>query len=298
MIHIINRHNQHLYASVLRQMHELRHTVFVEEKGWKTLARDDRLEFDQFDTDEAVYFLKLDKDDKILGGMRLVPTVQPTQLGTIFSQWCHFEAPPRSPEIWEWSRYFIVDNKYRSKAGYPVFYELFFAILEYAVKKGIQGLSGFLEAVTLPRLSALPWNIRYLGNIVTYGGANGEPEGKGAAILVEIDRRMLRITKRMKKMTEPYFALPLGDRSPAPHMAYPPEVCFRFLDFLEEHPEHVDTLIAFSSLFYEQRDGTRSSLKDQALGWVEEEQEHYLVEGFDPAAMTANLSHTYSYRAQ
>lgn len=218
MIHIINRYNQHLYADTLDQMYALRHKIFVDGKGWKKLHRPSGLDIDQFDTEETVYFLKLDNDGNILGGMRLVPTTCPTQLTTIFKDWCHFKEAPKSADVWEWSRYFIVDNKYRSKAGYPVFYELFFAILEYAVSKNIVALTGFLEAVTLPRLNALPWKLDYLGNITTYGGTNGEPEGKGAAVQVTVDRRMLRITKRLKKMTAPYFALPLGDESPAPHM--------------------------------------------------------------------------------
>lgn len=271
MIHIINRFNQHLYADTLDQMFRLRYQVFVEGRGWKALEQESGFDIDQFDTDDTVYFLKLDEDEKILGGMRLVPTTRPTQLGTIFEKWCHFSAAPRTDDTWEWSRYFIADNKYRSKGGFPVFYELFFGILEYAVARNIKALTGFLEAKTLPRLNALPWQVDYLGNIVNFGGVNGEPAGRGAAVKVSVDKRMLKITKRMKKMTKHYFALPLGDESPAPHRAYSADVCFKFLDFIEESPEHIDALIGVANIFYDQRIGSRESIRGQAADWLQKE---------------------------
>jgi len=298
MIHIINRFNQHLYADILDQMFQLRHKIFVEKKGWKALEQESEFDIDQFDTDDAVYFLKLDKNDQILGGMRLVPTMRPTQLGTIFKEWCHFEPAPKAADVWEWSRYFIADNKHRSKAGYPVFYELFFAILEYAVAKKIVALTGFLEAITLPRLNALPWNVEYLGNIVTYGGIHGEVAGKGAAVKVNVDKRMLKITKRMKKMTAPYFALPLGYESPAPHRAYQPEVCFDFLDFMEQHSEHIDVLIGMANVFCDQREGSHEAVREAASEWLQDELFAESMRDFTGRLSAAHLQQTGSLTKQ
>ncbi|NVJ97445.1 MAG: GNAT family N-acetyltransferase [Alphaproteobacteria bacterium] len=249
MIHIINKHNRHLYLSVLADMFRVRHQIFVEDRGWIKLANDNGLERDQFDTDETIYFLKLDENQKILGGMRLVPTLCDTQLSTIFKGWCDFKPAPQAQDAYEWSRYFIADKKYRSPAGYPVHYELFFAILEFAVYRGIRSLSGFLEAITLPRLNALPWKVEYLGNMITYGGTHGEPKGRGAAVQVSVDKRMLRLTKRLKGIKKPYFAIPLGEAAPARPVAFGPELCFQYLDFMEEHPDHTDALIAASKLW-------------------------------------------------
>lgn len=243
MIHVINNANRHLYEDTLEQMFELRHKVFVEGKGWKRLERESGMDIDQFDTENATYFLKLDAEGQILGGMRLVPTNLKTQLKTVFKDWCSFETAPDSATEWEWSRYFIADKHFRSSSGFPVFYELFFGILEYAVSKGIEGLSGFLEANTLPRLSKLPWELKYLGPIVSYGHTHGETPGKGAPVRVAVDARMLKITKRMKRMTEKYFAIPLGPDTAVSHLAYAPNTCFEFLDFAEQHPEHLDTMM-------------------------------------------------------
>jgi acyl-homoserine lactone synthase len=229
-------------------MFMLRHKVFVEGKGWKKLERESGLDIDQFDTDEATYFVKLSQDGTILGGMRIVPTTTKNQLNTIFKHWCTFEDPPSSEVEWEWSRYFISDKTFRSNAGFPVFYELFFGILEYAVSQGIKGLSGFLEAHTLPRLSKLPWDLKYLGPIVTYGKTHGETEGKGAPVHVTVNARMLKITKRMKRMTNKYFAIPLGPDTLVSDKAFEPSICFQFLNFAEKHPEHLDNVVQMVDL--------------------------------------------------
>lgn len=298
MIHIITRHNSQMYSDIIDQMHLLRHEVFVDGKGWKKLRGENDYEIDQFDTDEAVYFLKLDAKDKILGGMRLLPTTVPTQLGTIFRDYCEFEEPPSDPTVWEWSRYFIVDKQYRSRAGYPVFYELFFSILEYAVFNGISALTGFLEASTLPRLNALPWEISYMGNIHNYGGTDGEPAGKGAAVRVSVDSRMLRITKRMKKMAAAYCALPLGDLSPAPHMAYPPEVSLKFLDFLAKHPEQTDALLHVANIFCDQRAGTREYTRNAVAEWLREEHQKEAMRGFSGLVSSGLVSGQASFVKQ
>jgi len=298
MIHIINRYNQHLYADTLDQMFELRHKVFVEGKGWKKLAQPSGFEIDQFDTDDAIYFLKLDENDKILGGMRLVPTTCPTQLGTIFKNWCDFKKAPEADNVYEWSRYFIVDNTHRSKAGYPVFYELFFAILEYAVAKNIVSLTGFLEAITLPRLNALPWDLEYLGNIVNYGGTNGEPEGKGAAIMVNVDKRMLRITKRLKKMATHYFALPLGDQSPVPHMAFNAETCLKFLEFMEEYPEHSEVMIGFANLFGSPQSVGFDSMSSKASEWLSNQLVEESMHGFAAPISKSSFMRLHSFTEQ
>ncbi|WP_286830688.1 MULTISPECIES: acyl-homoserine-lactone synthase [Kordiimonas] len=294
MIHIINKYNRQYYSDVLRNMFQLRHKIFVEQKGWNQLAQEDGLEIDQFDTDETIYFLKLDENSNILGGMRLVPTVVDTQLGTIFKDWCDFKPAPVGKNTYEWSRYFIADKKYRSPAGYPVHYELFFSILEFAVYRGIRNLTGFLEAVTLPRLNALPWDIEYLGNMVTYGGVGDEPKGRGAAVMVGVNERMLRITKRMKGIKKPYLALPIGDMGPARQIACTPEVCFRYLTFLEEHPEHANMLAAMSSMIIDSPKDRRAAIIEVFDGIAQDE----AMAGFDASFAKVVAPTSYSLSVQ
>ena len=72
MIHIVTPENEHLYRKQMAQVFRLRHKVFVEEMGWKALAKPDGREIDQFDTKHAVHMLYLEGGE-VLGYQRLLP---------------------------------------------------------------------------------------------------------------------------------------------------------------------------------------------------------------------------------
>ncbi len=83
MIHVVTRENRHLYTSRLEEYFRVRHEIYVEERKWEELRRPDGLERDQFDTDDATYLMAIDRD-RVVGGVRLVPTDRPTLLSDVF----------------------------------------------------------------------------------------------------------------------------------------------------------------------------------------------------------------------
>lgn len=247
MIHVINKINRHLYLSVLEEMFQLRHEIFVKERGWKKLAKPDGFEIDQFDNEETTYFLKLDPEMRIIGGMRMCPTVGKTQLNTIFRDSCVLSEQPVGPEHYEWSRYFIKDTKYRSATGKPVFYELYTGILEYAVAMGIRSLSGFIETIAYNQGANMPWDFRQLGIPVEFGGTNGEPVGYGMPTILMVDNTMLRKTKILWRMRKPVLSLSLGEYTPVCEVGFKPEVMMAVQAFLAEHPEHIDFVANYAA---------------------------------------------------
>jgi|GEM_PF-2575878 len=291
MIHIINKFNRDMYTDVLAQMFQVRYDIFVESKGWKALDNVIGLERDQFDTLDTVYFLKLDKDLNIIGGIRLVPTVSGSQLNTIFSDWCTLRMPPRDRKVYEWSRLFVLDPTFQSKAGNPIFSELFSAILEYALVKDCVGLTGFLEKTTFDGYEGMPWPYECMGDTVTYGGTDGEPLGEGVATYTIVDRQLLHVKV-------PYFALPLGDVSPTPHMAYPPAVAFESLDFLEQYPEHSDLMVGIACVFGDQRMGSREEDREHIAKWVRDEALAEIMDGFTKSISDAHLHTEVSLKQQ
>ena len=62
MLYLIDGRNRAEYALQIEEMFRFRHSVYVEGRGWKAIARPDRREVDQFDTDEAIYLLGLASD--------------------------------------------------------------------------------------------------------------------------------------------------------------------------------------------------------------------------------------------
>ncbi len=247
MIHVINKVNRHLYLSVLEEMFQLRHEIFVKERGWKKLAKPDGFEIDQFDTEETTYFLKLDPDMHIIGGMRMCPTVGPTQLNTIFKESCVLADQPVGPEHYEWSRYFIKDTKYRSATGKPVFYELYTGILEYVVAMSIQSLSGFIETVAYNQGANMPWDFKQLGIPIEFGGTNGEPVGYGMPTILAVDNTMLRKTKILWRMRKPVLSLSLGEYTTVGEIGFKPEVMLAVQAFLKDHPEHIEIVANYAA---------------------------------------------------
>lgn len=294
MIHVITKHNRHLYYDVLEDMHRLRHKIFVEERGWKKLTKPDGLEIDQFDTLNTTYFLKLSPDMKILGGMRIYPTTVPTQLNTIFRNSCVLANPPCSPLDYEWSRYFIADTTYRSATGKPVHYELYTGILEYAHACGIRSLSGFIETQTFVRSGRMPWDMRQLGIPMEYGGTDGEEVGSGLPIQLMLDKTMVRKTKIGWRMVKPVLSLSLGELTPYGEKGFKPEVVLALEDFVKEHPEHLDAIASFAAMLQSVDPGEQEAAKAMMSIMSEEE----ALAGFDLSLIPARASETHTVTLQ
>lgn len=89
-----------LYAKVARY----RHKVFVERLGWP-LQTDGKVELDQFDRSDTLYVVAQDEDGDVFGCARLLPTTGPYLLGEVFPQLLNGLPSPRSPDVWELSRF-------------------------------------------------------------------------------------------------------------------------------------------------------------------------------------------------
>lgn len=85
-----------------------RHKIFVERLGWQ-LHTKDGAELDQFDRYDTVYVIAQDDDDQVVGCARLLPTIRPYLLEEVFPHLLNGLKPPRSPEVWELSRFSAVD---------------------------------------------------------------------------------------------------------------------------------------------------------------------------------------------
>src|SRR5688572_1881616 len=105
MLHIITSQTADLFQTELREAFRLRHRVFVEEKGWGDLRRDDGLETDRFDDEHAVHMLYVE-DGRVIGYQRMLPTTRPHLLSEVMPELCEGQRPV-GPDIWEWTRYCV-----------------------------------------------------------------------------------------------------------------------------------------------------------------------------------------------
>ena len=83
-IKVVTWANRKQYRVVLERYFRIRYDIYVKRRQWRAVARPINIEMDAFDTEHAVYLLALDRAGKIVGGSRLVPTLQPHLLGNVF----------------------------------------------------------------------------------------------------------------------------------------------------------------------------------------------------------------------
>ncbi|MDH5545691.1 MAG: autoinducer synthesis protein [Gammaproteobacteria bacterium] len=91
----------------LQEMFRLRNTVFKERLGWDVQSKDG-LEIDGFDDLNPVYMMATNSSKQLEASWRMLPTDGPYMLANVFPFLLRGEEIPRSPGIWEISRWAAV----------------------------------------------------------------------------------------------------------------------------------------------------------------------------------------------
>lgn len=154
------------FASDLKEMHRQRHRVFVERMDWEVNS-DGLEERDNFDQLKPIYLLCRNGVGRLLGSLRLLPTTGPYMLPDVFGEILGDEPAPRSPYIWESSRFTIEmhDENMRSLAAVGRTTSLLFIA---AVETGLA--LGWDEIISV-------YDIR-IGRIMDRAGGKGLPLGR------------------------------------------------------------------------------------------------------------------------
>lgn len=169
MLHVINSENIHSHREQMEQAFRLRHKVFVEEKGWMDLRRDDGRETDRFDDEFVVHMLYI-VDGRVVGYQRMLPSTRPHLLSDVMPDLCEVERPV-GDHIWEWTRY-CVESGYRERgrALSPVANVLLSGIVEWGLKIGVSTIIIEMNPLWLLRLVQLHFRVTSLGLPHPIGG--------------------------------------------------------------------------------------------------------------------------------
>jgi acyl-homoserine lactone synthase len=157
-IHLITAANRHLYEEVIERSLRVRYNIFVGELGWAALQRSDGRDVDAYDQPDTVYMIGID-DDRIVGGQRLYPTTRPHLLSDVFPHLAHVKGIPIAPDIWEWTRYFVIKERRSGRTDC----RLLAAVQEFGIQEGISQLTAVVETWWLPRFQEAGFKIRPLG---------------------------------------------------------------------------------------------------------------------------------------
>lgn len=148
MIVYIDRQNRHAYKQELEQYHRLRKKVFCDTLGWVP-AGADGMERDAFDDLYNVVILHLDDGTgDVGGGVRLMPTLGPTLMHTVWHDLLPEPERYRSPTIWEATRFCVDETSNSSRKRNFVnraTLALSLAVLEFCDSNGINQVIGVCE---------------------------------------------------------------------------------------------------------------------------------------------------------
>lgn len=162
MLHLVTSGNCNVYREELDRAFRLRHKVFVEEKGWTDLRRDDGRETDSFDDEHTVHMLYIE-EGHVIGYQRMLPTTRPHLLSEVMPELCEGERPV-GPNIWEWTRYCVEPgHRERGRMLSPVANVLLSGIVEWGLDTGVDTIVIEMNALWLLRLVQLHFRVTPLG---------------------------------------------------------------------------------------------------------------------------------------
>lgn len=150
-----------LHLPALREMFEARKRVFVDLLKWDVPVLEGRFEVDQFDDEDAVYLIVPGEDGRHAGSARLLKTIRPHILDTLFPELCAVPVP-RGPGTLEITR-FCLDRRQSADDRLETRNRLVSGLVRYALENGVETYTGVAEMGWLQQILAFGWRCRPLG---------------------------------------------------------------------------------------------------------------------------------------
>jgi acyl-homoserine lactone synthase len=170
MVDLITPDNRHLYRDLLQDMFAMRYRVVVEKWGWNIPGLKDRLDKDQFDTDQSVYLIETNAArTRVTGCVRLNPTLAPHMMSALFTPYCNLGTPPIGTTVWECSRYVIDRDVLASRdEDLPTRRRLSIGVTEFCLSEGISSLVWYTNQAVYNLILRI-WETTPLGLPAAYG---------------------------------------------------------------------------------------------------------------------------------
>ena len=148
MIVYVDETNRHAYRREMLEYHKLRKKVFCDTLGWVPPS-DGGIERDVFDDHYNVVIVNIDETSgKVSGGVRLMPTLGPTLMHSVWGDMLPEPKAYRSANIWEATRFCVDDSANRSRKNSFVnraTLALSLAVLEFCDANDIDQVIGVCE---------------------------------------------------------------------------------------------------------------------------------------------------------
>lgn len=161
MLHIVGNDNRSREYRVLRSMFEARKSVFVDLLKWDLPVLAGRFEVDQFDDGNAIYLVAADEQDNHLASARLLPTVRPALLDSLYPDLVDGEIP-QGPHVFEITR-FCLSRGISARLRREARDRLLVGLADYALANGISDYTGVAELPWFEQIRTFGWDCVALG---------------------------------------------------------------------------------------------------------------------------------------
>jgi N-acyl-L-homoserine lactone synthetase len=145
---------------LLTAMFAARRAVFVDLLRWDLPMREDRLEIDEFDDQHATYLIVSAPNGRHLASARLLPTLRPHLLGSLYAHLCA-KSPPASSTCVEITR-FCLDRSLRAAERRLARDELINGLVAHALRQGITHYSAIAETGWFEQIQRFGWRCETL----------------------------------------------------------------------------------------------------------------------------------------
>jgi len=172
MVVVLKGSQRSEYPDYFDQLFRLRHQIFITGRGWSLPSRNGR-EIDQYDIDEAVYFLDVNGDGKIEGTVRITPTLRASLTADYFPHLVENGVPPRAPDIYEATRYIVLPVNKSRMSNREAKSRLLVVLTEWCMEAGLTAVQTVIDAATLRTFIEMNPGVRPMGLTCPYGGGRG-----------------------------------------------------------------------------------------------------------------------------
>ncbi|MDJ0512458.1 MAG: acyl-homoserine-lactone synthase [Methyloceanibacter sp.] len=195
MVQVIEGKDRARHADLFEKLFRARYETFVVNRRWSLPARNG-LEIDQYDTDQAVYFIDIDKTGHLQGALRLTPTVTASLTADYYPHLSDGVVPLRDPLIYEGTRYMACSREKTPGNNRRVKARIISAATEWAWNVGIGHVQTIIDAPLLRSFKKVNSQTFALGSAHPYGGGKGAPGGGTCmAIRLPVTERAVREVK-------------------------------------------------------------------------------------------------------
>jgi acyl-homoserine lactone synthase len=163
-----DQHSSH--PEYFSQIFKLRYEMFVNRRQWSLPAKNG-FEIDQYDTDDAYYFMLLsDHDGSIETFLRMTPTMQSSLMADYFPHLNEANVELRSPRIYEATRYMLLPKERSANYSRKLKSTFFASLIEWCIDRDLDYMQSVIDAVALRTFVEMSLRTQPLGLPHPFGG--------------------------------------------------------------------------------------------------------------------------------